>query len=126
LNPKSIDKILGVLGAETIPYDLKMECCGYGVRKADEELSLLIVKNKLESIQKTEANCIVVACPACFEQFDFYQRSLNKNNGTGLIYPTFYLSELVALAFGFSYNELGLKFHHTKVKPFLQSIEFLK
>ncbi len=126
LKPVSIDKIIKALGAESIPYDLKMECCGYGVRKADEELSLLIIKNKFESIQKTEANCIVVACPACFQQFDFYQRSLSQDNETKLTYPTFYLSELVALAFGFSYDDLGLKFHHTKVKPFLQSIEFLK
>jgi len=126
LNPKSIDKILRVLGAETIPYDLKMECCGYGVRKADAELSLLVINNKLESIKKTEANCVVVACPACFQQFDFNQRDLSKRNGTDFNYPIFYLSELVALAFGFTYDELGLKFHHTKVKTFLQSMKFLE
>jgi succinate dehydrogenase / fumarate reductase cytochrome b subunit len=103
-----------------------MDCCGFGIRKADKELSLLVINNKLESIQKTKANCIVVACPACFQQFDFNQRDLNKRNGNDFNYPTFFLSELVALAFGFSYDELGLKFHHTKVKQFLQSIEFLK
>ena len=124
INPKSIDKILEALGAETIPYDLKMDCCGYGVRKTDEDLSLLVINNKLESIKKTEANCIVVACPACFQQFDFNQRDLSKRNGTDFSYPIFYLTEIVALAFGFSYNELGLKFHHTKVKKFLQSMNF--
>ena len=124
--PVSMDKVVEALGAESIQYDLKMECCGFAVRKSDKDLSTLMIKQKIESIQKSGANCVVVACPACYQQFDFNQRDLNKNHGTNVIYPTFYLSELVALAFGFSFDELGLKFHSTRLKPFLQSIKFLE
>ena len=126
LKPVSLDKIIEALGAESIPYENKMDCCGYAIRKADNKLSTLIVKQKLDNIQKSEANCIVVACPACFQQYDFNQRDINKIEGTDFNYPTFYFSELIALAFGFSYDEIGLKYHHTKVKPFLRSIKFIE
>ena len=126
LKPVSLDKLIEALGGESVPYEEKMECCGYAVRKADNQLSALLVKKKLDCIQNSEANCVVTACPACYQQFDFNQREINKINGTDFNFPTFYFSELVALAFGFSYDELGMKFHHTKIKPFLKSIKYLE
>ncbi len=122
--PVAIDKIIEALGGESIPYEFKSECCGFGVRKTNVEYSVLMIKKKMDAIAKAGANCVVVVCPACYQQFDFNQKDINKRHGTEFKLATFYLSELIALAFGVGGNELGLKFHATRLRPFFQSVQF--
>jgi len=123
-SPVTLDEIISALGAESVEYDLKLECCGNPVDKADNELSLLMIDNKLNAIQESGANCVVLVCPACYQQFDFNQRELNKKNETSYEIPIFYLSELIALAFGFKPEELGFKFHRVKPYPLLENLGF--
>jgi len=113
--PITIDALVKTLGAESVDYEMKMECCGNPVEKSDKDLSLLMIDQKFKAIQKAGANCIVVVCPACYQQYEFNQRELNKRNNTNYKFPIFYLSELIALAFGFKPEELGFKFH--RIKP---------
>jgi heterodisulfide reductase subunit B len=122
--PITIDEIVKAIGAESVDYDLKMECCGNPVEKSDKELSLLMIDNKLKAIENAAANCVAVVCPACYQQFEFNQRELNKRNNTEYNLPIFYLSELVALAFGYSSEEIGLNFHRVKPKELFESIHF--
>ena len=121
--PVTLDKIIEALGAESIDYEMKMECCGNPVDKSDKDLSLLMIDQKLKAIQKAEADCIVVVCPACYQQYAFNQRELNKKNGTDYNFPIFYLSELLALAFGFKPEELGFKFKRVKPTAILERLQ---
>jgi len=122
--PVTLDEIVENLGAESIDYDLKMECCGNPVEKSDKDLSLQMIDNKLKAIKDSGANCVVVVCPACYQQFEFNQRELNKKNNSEYDFPIFYLSELIALAFGFIPEELGFKFHRIKPSKLFESINF--
>jgi len=122
--PTTIDAIVKALGAESVEYDQKMECCGNPVEKADKDLSLLMIDNKLKAIENSLANCVAVVCPACYQQYEFNQRELNKKNESNYQFPVFYLSELVALAFGFKPEELGFNFHRIRPKALFESIEF--
>ena len=122
--PITIDEIVKALGAESVEYDLKMECCGNPVEKSDRDLSLLMIDNKLKAIENAGANCVAVVCPACYQQYEFNQRELNKRNNTEYNLPIFYLSELVGLAFGFSPEEMGLNFHRIKPNELFESIHF--
>lgn len=118
--PTTIDEIIKAIGADSIDYELKMECCGNPLDKSDKEISLQMIDNKFNSIQKAGANCISLVCPACFQQFDFNQRELSKEKENGYNFPVFYLSELVALAFGFKPEDLGLSFHRVRPKELLE------
>lgn len=122
LDPVSLDEIIDVLGAETIDYDLKLECCGNPIEKSDEELSLQMIGNKFHSISKTGANCVALVCPACYQQFDFKQRAFNKEEEENYYLPIFYLSELIALAFGFEPNDLGFRYHRTRPNKLFKQI----
>jgi len=122
--PVTVDAIVEALGAESVDYDLKMECCGNPLEKSDKDLSLLMIDNKLNAIQKSGANCVVVVCPACYQQFEFNQRELNKINNTNYNLPIFYLSEVVALAFGYKPEELGLNFHRIRPNALFESLGF--
>jgi heterodisulfide reductase subunit B len=118
--PTTIDEIVRALGADSIDYELKLECCGNPLEKSDKELSLQMINNKFESIQEAGANCVTLVCPACYQQFDFNQRELNKEREIAYKFPVFYLSELVALAFGFKPEELGFNFHRVRPKELLE------
>ncbi len=122
--PKTIDEIVEVLGAESMDYDLKIECCGNPIDKSDKDLSLLMIDNKLKAIQESGANSIVLVCPACYQQFEFNQRELNLKNDSNYDFPVFYLSELVAIAFGFKPEELGFNFHRIKPNKLFEKIQF--
>ncbi|MFW9936608.1 MAG: CoB--CoM heterodisulfide reductase iron-sulfur subunit B family protein [Candidatus Thorarchaeota archaeon] len=122
--PITIDEIVKTLGAESVEYDLKMECCGNPVEKSDKDLSLLMIGNKLKAIQQAGANCVVVVCPACYQQYEFNQKEVNKLNNTDYNIPIFYLSELVALAFGFKPEELGFNYHRIKPNSLFESLGF--
>ncbi|MFW9949406.1 MAG: CoB--CoM heterodisulfide reductase iron-sulfur subunit B family protein [Candidatus Thorarchaeota archaeon] len=119
-DPITIDEIVRALGADSLEYELKMECCGNPLDKSDKDISLKMIDNKFKSIQESGANCVTLVCPACFQQFDFNQRELSKDKEVGYDFPIFYLSELVALAFGFKPEELGLNFHRVRASSLLE------
>jgi heterodisulfide reductase subunit B len=123
-DPVTVDEIVIALGAESVNYDSKLECCGNPVEKSDKDLSLRMIDNKLKAIEKAGANCIALVCPACYQQFDFNQKELNKVNNTNYDIPIFYLSELVALSFGFKPEELGLNFHRIRPNSLFESLKF--
>ena len=119
LDPKTLDDIISALGAESVSYDLKKDCCGNPVEKADKDLSYKLLGNKLQSISKSGADCIACVCPACFQQFDFNQREVNKINNTNYNIPVLYLTELISYAFGYKPEDIGLKYHRIKVSDVL-------
>jgi len=122
LNPKTLDELIEAIGADPIEYDMKNDCCGNPVEKSDKEISLTMLESKLKSMKEAGADCIACVCPACYQQFDFNQREINKNNNTDYNFPVFYITELIALALEIDTEELGLNFHRVKVNDVLQKI----
>ena len=57
-------------------------------------------------VPSSGATAILTPCPFCFVQFDIRQKE-------GL--PVLYLAELVALAFGATPEQIGLKYHKNKL-----------
>jgi heterodisulfide reductase subunit B len=122
LNPTTLDTLIQAIGADPVDYSLKNDCCGNPVEKSDKEVSYIMLKNKLESLKENGAECIACVCPACYQQFEFNQREVNKKFNTEYNFPVFYITELIALALGLNAEELGLKFHRIKVNDLLQKI----
>ena len=120
IEPTTLDAIIEALGADSIEYTAKMDCCGNPCSKTNENLSNELLYKKLRSIEDSGANCVAVVCPACFLQFDITQHAVNKQFNKNYNFPVFYLTELMALAFGFDEKELGLRFHRTKTTSILQ------
>jgi heterodisulfide reductase subunit B len=122
LNPKTLDELIEAVGAVPIDYTLKNDCCGNPLEKTEKEISLSMLENKLKSIQEAGADCIVCVCPACYQQFDFNQREINKRNEKDYNFPVFYITELIAIALGLDTEKLGLNYHRIKVDNILQKI----
>ncbi len=120
MNPVKLREIVAATGATPVDYEEEMLCCGTGVGNAEEGPSLQILANKLTSATNAGAEAIIVNCPACFQQFDNNQKKAGEIKGKDFGLPILYVTELLALAFGENADDLGLKFHRTRLTSFLE------
>ncbi len=116
MRPKNLKEIVAATGATVVNYEEEVLCCGSAVTNAYEEHGMANLKIKMDSIAKVGADVLVVNCPACFQQFDTRQRDLSKKYEKDYEVPVLYITELLALAMGTSADEIGLKFHRTRMK----------
>ncbi|MFX1468794.1 MAG: CoB--CoM heterodisulfide reductase iron-sulfur subunit B family protein [Promethearchaeota archaeon] len=120
MNPVKLREIVAATGATPVDYEEEMLCCGTGVGNAEEEPSMQILANKLTSATNAGAEAVIVNCPACFQQFDNNQKKAGEIKGKDFGLPILYVTELLALAFGENPDDLGLKFHRTRLTSFLE------
>ncbi len=107
-NPQSLDDLLKALGAEVLPYPLKVKCCGASLIVSDKELALQLTKNILETARDIGANCVVVTCPLCHTNLDAYQSEIEAEYNTTLGLPVLYFTQIMGLALGIDPKTLGL------------------
>lgn len=116
MRPTTLKKLVAAAGATVVEYEEEILCCGSAVTNAYEEHGMANLKVKMDSVQKSGADILVVNCPACFQQFDTRQRDLGKKYETEYNLPVLYITELLSLAMGIGADEIGLKFHRTRMK----------
>jgi heterodisulfide reductase subunit B len=122
MQPITLKRLVEASGATVVEYGEEVLCCGNAVTNAYEEYGLANLKIKMDAIKKAGVDVIVVNCPACYQQFDTRQRDIGKAYETKFNIPVMYITELYALAMGFSPDELGLKFHRTKLSRILEKL----
>lgn len=114
-NPRVMDELLRVLGAEPVRFDFKAECCGgYLVvnrRDVARECSARIVENA----RTWGAEAIVTTCPLC----QYNLERLPPASDSAL--PVFYFTQLLGLAVGLGRDELGLDCNTPRAAEFLQT-----
>lgn len=103
--PKVLDEIASWCGSSIVVSEKWPKCCGGGIAGIDEKVSARMLDDATSEFRPSGANCILTPCPFCFVQFDTRQKE-------GL--PVLYLSELLALAFGASPEQIGLRYHRTR------------
>jgi heterodisulfide reductase subunit B len=109
--PKSMEAVLAALGAKTVEWSYKTECCGAGMTMANEETVLELANKILSNAADHGANCVVVACPMCHVNLDMKQPAVERCYGKKLGMVIYYLSDLVGLALGCSAEQLGIDRH---------------
>lgn len=118
--PQKFDALVAALGAKSIEYPRKMQCCGgeYSNVGSMEE-ALTIAREKLLEIKSLDIDAITVMCPACFMQFDNKQYMMQRQ-GEDLAIPIFFYPELLCLAYGITPKEIGLNFHRVNTGSFYE------
>jgi len=120
MKPVKLREIVAAAGAIPVDYEEEMLCCGTGVGNTEEEPAMQILANKLTSAMNAGAEVMIVNCPACFQQLDNNQKKAGDVGGKTFGIPVLYITELLALAFGENPDDLGLKFHRTRLTAFLE------
>lgn len=109
-NPTILKDLCEATGAEVPHYSRLAGCCGMGgMRSTDAEKSLKLFKEKLLSIKEEAApDMIVTTCSSCFMQFDMSQQILKERGEIDFEpIPTFYYTQLLALAMGFEPGQVA-------------------
>lgn len=121
---KFLKELVQLTGATVVEYPQENLCCGNVARSTDEYTANTMLKAKFDGAMAAGADCLVVNCPACYQQFDSEQRNVNKiaEEGKKYKFPIFYITELLALAMGATGDQIGLKFHRNKPKEALAKV----
>ncbi len=114
-DPQILESLLESLGAEVLDNEKRTECCGsyHTVNRSE------IVEKRTEDIVsnavRNGAEAIVLSCPLCHFNLDYHQRT------TDFEIPIFYLTELMALAFGL---DIEMEEHNIDPKSLLEEKGF--
>jgi heterodisulfide reductase subunit B2 len=109
--PSSMETLVRTLGAQTVDWNYKTECCGAGLTMANEETVLELSHKILTDAAAHGANCLVVACPMCHVNLDMKQEDIEHHYSVRHDMSIYYLSDLVGMALGLSDDALGINRH---------------
>ena len=110
-NPTGMEEIFEILGATPVYYDSRTKCCGFPIVMMNKGASHDMAGNALIDAIDSGADCVVTGCPLCHLSLDAYQPEIDKMNKKGYSIPILHLPQLVALALGYSPQELGMDKH---------------
>ncbi|MFX0098351.1 MAG: heterodisulfide reductase-related iron-sulfur binding cluster [Candidatus Hodarchaeota archaeon] len=121
--PKILDELVKIAGAESVDYTDKLLCCGGSYSRAgNQDASLATVKRKLQHMKEAGAEAVLVSCPNCYLQYEFEQKNLEKIDYVFDL-PVFFITDLIGLAIGLTPDELGLQYHIIDPAPVLKTID---
>ena len=103
--PTQIEELIAPLGAETVDWSYKTDCCGGTLGLTQTNVALEMTAKILRNARDCGADIIVTACPLCHVNLDARQSQI----GLDFQMPVLYLTQLMALAFGYEEKETGLK-----------------
>ena len=102
--PTSLDELVNVTGAQSVAYPNKLECCTGPIMGVREDVTWSVGLEKVESVKKY-ADIMVTACPFCYLTYERCQLIQEQSPDVPIVhYP-----QLLGLALGIDYDELGLE-----------------
>jgi heterodisulfide reductase subunit B len=106
-NPEHMDRLMEILGAETVGWSYKTDCCGASLVMTRTDIVTTLSQKILAMAIEAGADCIVTGCTMCHANLDTRQDGLIVAGEKRKI-PVFYFTEL-----------MGLAMAHTDVKKWL-------
>ena len=110
-DPQYLEELIKAIGGIPIKYEEKTLCCGSAAARTQKEVSYEMCRRKYQSVTDAGAQILAVNCPSCFQTLESTQKPVNKKYEKNYTIPILYITELMALAFRYKPDELGLKFH---------------
>ena len=108
-DPQSMDILMQKIGAESIDWGYKTECCGAGFSVSRTDIVAKLSGNIVKDAIDRKANAIIVACPMCHSNLDMRRSHINSYLKMKTDIPVLYITQAIGLAVGVDKNELGIK-----------------
>lgn len=124
-DPQTMDDIVKALGAGTVDWSFKTECCGASLATSRPDVGMKMAYEILNNARQNGAECIVTACPLCMMNLDMRQASVEKKFGTKFNLPVYYVTELLAIACGDAPRRVNIHRHFVEAVSYLDYIKSL-
>ncbi|QCC86884.1 heterodisulfide reductase subunit B [Desulfovibrio desulfuricans] len=111
VNPSSFETVVAALGAQTVPFTKRLDCCGFHAVYPAEKSVMRMTGQIVDSAAASGATCLVTPCPLCQMQLDIYQEAAQDISRSKARMPVLHLSQLVGLALGVPAKALGLDYN---------------
>lgn len=119
-NPQKLDRLIEWLGAKSVQYPEKLDCCGAMLMLSHPDAAFTFTGLKLKAIQDLGVDAVVDSCPSCQNMFDVRQKSAGATTGAKLNLPIVYYTQLLGLTMGIPQEKLGLNLNRSPIDEFLQ------
>ncbi len=117
--PLGLDHLMEALGARSLDWSYKTECCGASLVVTQTPTALRLIECILSDAKKVGAEAIVVACPMCHGNLDTRQAAISAK-GEKYYLPVLYFTQLMGLAMGIGPENLSLRSHLVTPLPLLK------
>jgi heterodisulfide reductase subunit B len=121
-NPRKLDELIDAVGAKSVDYAEKLDCCGAHLMFSHVDSALSLAGSKLKALQSLSVDGLVVSCPDCGLMFDSKQKDAVATVGAKLNVPVVYYTQLLGLALNIGKEKLGLHLNQTSVDQLLSKI----
>lgn len=115
-DPQSMDGMMDLIGAESIQWPFKTECCGASFSITRTDIVAKLSGKLLEGAVNRGAKVIVVACPMCHSNLDLRRPEINEHLQKEHRIPVMFVTQAIGLAMGLEYRKLGLMRHMVPVE----------
>lgn len=122
-NPKKFDELITALGAETVDYPEKLDCCGAALNRSHPDSALSLAGSKLKAVQSLNVAGMAVSCPDCQLMFDSRQKDAGTTVGAKFNVPVVYYTQLLGLALGIDQKKLGLHLNQSPAEELIAKIQ---
>jgi heterodisulfide reductase subunit B len=120
-NPEEMDRLMELLGAESIPWSYKTDCCGGSLVLTRTDIVRRLTQKLFDKALEAGAEAIVVACPLCQSNLDSRQEEIAREAGKRYELPILYFTELIGLAMGHKDTNKWFKRHFISPMKLLTS-----
>jgi heterodisulfide reductase subunit B2 len=102
------DQLVEITGAEIVPWEAQLDCCGAPVWGIDDDLSMDLTQKKTRNARESGADYLCVACAYGQIQFDRVQKIMLSKRGEDKGLPSILLTQLLGLSLGLDSDVLGI------------------
>ena len=121
-DPQSLDRIVENLGATSVPWPFKTDCCGASQVLSRSDIVSQLVGKLFDMAQRVGARAIVVSCQMCQANLDMYQQKIEADWDRRFALPIYYFTELIGLACNLKGAEDWISRHITDPFAILQEL----
>jgi len=120
LQPVILGQLIAATGATPVEHHEYLMCCGKACDTAD--LTLNMSYAVFDSVERSEADCLGLICPTCFDSFDVGQLRVSRQFAHEFRIPVIYYFQLLAIAQGASPEEVGIPYHKIMSDTLLEKL----
>jgi len=119
-NPTILDNLMTAMGADSIDFPYKTECCGAYQTVNNLEIIAERTYHILTSAQSQGAEVVTVSCPLCAFNLDHRQEETVQKFPEFKNIPILYFTQLMAIALGCPEKSLRFDLNSIDPKPILK------